>query len=39
MRYGEGGAVKEFEDATALRERQEQELQAALEEEEEGGDF
>lgn len=36
MRYGEGGgAVKEFEDATALRERQEQELQAALEEEDE----
>lgn len=35
MRYGEGGgATKEFEDATALRERQEQELQAALEEEE-----
>lgn len=34
MRYGEGGggAAKEFEDATALRERQEQELQAALEE-------
>ncbi|PSC71553.1 26S proteasome regulatory subunit [Micractinium conductrix] len=35
MRYGEGGgAVQEFEDATALRERQEQELQAALEEDE-----
>lgn len=33
MRYGEGGgATKEFEDATALREKQEQELQAALEE-------
>ena len=36
MRYGEGGgAVQEFEDATALRERQEQELAAALEEEDE----
>jgi 26S proteasome regulatory subunit N3 len=34
MRYGRGGgAVKEFQDATALREKQEQELQAALEEE------
>lgn len=34
MRYGEGGgATREFEDATALREKQEQELQAALEEE------
>lgn len=34
MRYGEGGgATQEFEDATALREKQEQELQAALEEE------
>lgn len=33
MRYGEGGgATKEFEDATALREKQEQELQAAMEE-------
>ncbi|KAI7845011.1 hypothetical protein COHA_001377 [Chlorella ohadii] len=33
MRYGEGGgAVQEFEDATALREKQEQELAAALEE-------
>lgn len=36
MRYGAGGgAVKEFEDATALRERQEEELLAALEEMEE----
>lgn len=33
MRYGEGGgAVQEFEDATALREKQEEELAAALEE-------
>lgn len=35
MRYGEGGATKEYEDATALREKQEEELQAALEEDEE----
>ncbi|EFN58026.1 hypothetical protein CHLNCDRAFT_20545 [Chlorella variabilis] len=35
MRYGAGGgAVKEFEDATALREKMEEELQAALEEDE-----
>ena len=33
--YGEGGATKEYEDATALREKQEEELQAALEEDEE----
>ncbi len=36
MRYGTGGgATKEFTDATALREKLEEELQAALEEEDE----